>query len=260
MTSDSIAAVRVSPRAQFVLADNPTMMTLDGTNTWILREPTGSRSVVVDPGPNFAAHLDAVEEAAGEVALVLYTHHHPDHTEAIDEFARRTGAPARAIGPYWCRNAEPLRHREVITVDGLELQILATPGHTMDSMSIVLAQDNALLTGDTILGRGTTVVAHPDGALAEYLHSLEVIRELVVSGIDRLFPAHGPVVDDALAVVDFYREHRQQRLEQVRRSVAEGRTTAGEVVEHVYADVGQHLWPAAELSVEAQLLYLRKHG
>lgn len=255
-----MSTVQVSERAQFLLADNPTMMTLDGTNTWILRELGSARSVVVDPGPLTAEHLDAVQEAAGEVALVLYTHHHLDHTEAIDEFARRTGAPARAIGAEWCRDAEPVVDGEKIVIDGLALEIVATPGHTMDSMCILLKQDRALLTGDTILGRGTTVVAHPDGALAEYLQSLELIRELTRTGVERLFPAHGPVIDDAAGVVDYYLEHRIQRLEQVRVAVAQGAQTAREVVEIVYADVGQHLWPAAEMSVEAQLLYLRNQA
>ena len=255
-----MTGIRVSERAAFVLADNPTMMTLDGTNTWILREPGADRCVVVDPGPLDSGHLDAVQAAAGDVALVLYTHHHFDHTEAIDEFARRTGAPARAIGEDWCRNAKPLADGELIVVDGLELKIIATPGHTMDSMSILLPQDQALLTGDTILGRGTTVVAHPDGALAEYLDSLATIKSLVADGVERLFPAHGPVIDDASVAVDFYLEHRQQRLEQVRTAVADGASTAREVVEIVYADVDQHLWPAAQLSVEAQLLYLKNHS
>lgn len=255
-----MSAVQVSERAQFVLADNPNMMTLDGTNTWILREPGAARSVVVDPGPLTREHLDAVHEVAGEVALVLYTHHHLDHTEAINEFARRTGAPARAIDAEWCRDAEPVMDSETILVDGLVLEIVATPGHTMDSMCILLKQDRALLTGDTILGRGTTVVAHPDGALAEYLQSLGIIRDHTRNGVERLYPAHGPVIDDAAGVVDYYLNHRMQRLDQVRAAVAQGANTAREVVEIVYADVGQHLWPAAEMSVEAQLLYLRKQA
>lgn len=250
----------VSDRASFVLADNPTMMTLDGTNTWILREPGAARSIVVDPGPLDAQHLDAVQAAAGEVALVLYTHHHADHTEAIDEFARRTGAPARAIDAAWCRDAEPVTDGEEITLDGLVVKIVATPGHTMDSLCILLPREGALLTGDTILGRGTTVVAHPDGALKEYLESLEKISALVDEGVHTLLPAHGPVIEDARAVVDFYREHRQQRLEQVRVAVADGAQTAREVVEIVYADVERHLWEPAQLSVEAQLLYLREHA
>lgn len=255
-----MSSVRVSDRAEFILADNPNIMTLDGTNTWVLREPGASRSVVVDPGPLDVEHLDAIQDAAGDVALVLYTHHHYDHTEAIDEFARRTGAPARAIGHEWCRDAEPVIDGETITIDGLKLTIVATPGHTMDSMCILLEQDSALLTGDTILGRGTTVVAHPDGALAEYLQSLADIKRLTETGVERLFPAHGPVIDDAGAAVDFYLSHRKQRLEQVRAATAGGATTAREVVEIVYADVDQSLWAPAELSVEAQLLYLRNNS
>lgn len=249
-----------SDRAQFVRADNPTIMTLDGTNTWILREPGANRSVVIDPGPLDAEHLDAVQEVAGDVALVIYTHHHADHTEAIDDFAQRTGAPARALSSTWCRDAEPLVDGEEIDVDGLRLRIIATPGHTMDSLCILLDQDDALLTGDTVLGRGTTVVAHPDGVLAEYLESLEKISELVDAGAQRFFPAHGPVIDDARPVIDYYRQHRQQRLEQVRQAMSAGATTSRAVVETVYADVDETLWAPAELSVKAQMLYVRNHG
>lgn len=252
-------STKVSERASFVLADNPNMMTLDGTNTWILRAGPDARSVVVDPGPLDAQHLDAVQAAAGEVALVLYTHHHYDHTEAFADFAQRTGAPARAVLNEWCHDADPLTDGEEIVVDGLELKIIFTPGHTADSMCILLPQDAALLTGDTILGRGTTVVAHPDGVLTDYLESLDKISRLVDDGVERLYPAHGPVIDDARTVVDFYRTHRLSRLDQVRQAVANGAKTAREVVEMVYTDVDPVLWAPAELSVEAQLLHLRDH-
>ena len=94
--------------AHLIRADNPNMMTLDGTNTWVLRAPGAETSVVVDPGPLDERHLAAVIEAAGDVELVLYTHHHFDHTECIDRFAELTGAPSRAIGQQWCRGADPL--------------------------------------------------------------------------------------------------------------------------------------------------------
>ncbi|HUQ00641.1 MAG TPA: MBL fold metallo-hydrolase [Aeromicrobium sp.] len=243
--------------AQLVRADNPNMMTLDGTNTWILRGPESKTSVVVDPGPLDEGHLAAVHEAAGDVELVLYTHHHFDHTECIDRFAELTGAPARAIGEEWCRDAEPLSDGELLDVAGLALEIVAVPGHTTDSMAILVTEDGSLLTGDTVLGRGTTVIAWPDGVLGPYLDSLARIRELVLEGAaTRFLPGHGPVVDDPLVVIDYYIEHRFERLDQVRSAVAGGASTPREVVEVAYADVGQHLWPAAEMSVRAQLDFL----
>ncbi|MCR4513753.1 MBL fold metallo-hydrolase [Aeromicrobium sp. 50.2.37] len=251
--------VTVTERASVVRADNPGIMTLEGTNTWILREPGAARSVVVDPGPDDAAHLDGVLEAAGEVALVLYTHHHGDHTDAFATVRERTGAPARAVSADFCADAEPLTDGELIEVDGLRLEVVLTPGHTRDSACVRLVDEPSVLTGDTVLGRGTTVVAHPDGTLGPYLDSLAKLRQLVDEGsAERLLPGHGPVVEQAGAVLDHYLEHRHERLDQVRAAVAVGRTTPRDVVEHVYADVDPVLWDAAELSVRAQLEYLQE--
>ena len=248
----------MSAFAQLVKADNPGIMTLDGTNTWILRRPGATTSVVVDPGPNDETHLANVVAAAGDVELVLFTHHHFDHTECIDRLVELTGAPTRAIGEEWCRDADPLVDGELLNVAGLALEIVATPGHTTDSMSILVTDDGSLLTGDTILGRGTTVIAHPDGVLGPYLDSLARIRELVLEGVAvRFLPGHGPVVDDPLPFIDFYLEHREERLDQVRAALAGGATTPLEVVEIVYADVDKILWGAAEMSVRAQLDYLQ---
>jgi glyoxylase-like metal-dependent hydrolase (beta-lactamase superfamily II) len=113
---------------------------------------------------------------------------------------------------------------------------------------------DAVLTGDTVLGRGTTVVAHPDGVLADYLHSLRRLREL---GEATLLPGHGPELPSAGAAAERYLAHREQRLEQVRAAVAAGASTPRAVVEVVYADVDPVLWDAAELSVRAQLAFLR---
>jgi glyoxylase-like metal-dependent hydrolase (beta-lactamase superfamily II) len=248
----------VTDRAVTVLADNPGIMTLDGTNTWILREPGATRSVVVDPGPDDEAHLAAVVEAAGEVGLVLFTHRHHDHTDALERIVAMTGAPARSTDPAFTRGADPLVDGETIVVDGLEIEVLATPGHTTDSTCFLLGAERTLLSGDTILGRGTTVIAHPDGVLGPYLDSLAHIRELVEEGlVERILPGHGPVITEPGAVVDFYLEHRAERLEQVRAALETGASTPREVVEVVYGDVDESLWGAAELSVAAQLDYLR---
>lgn len=247
----------ITDRSSVVLADNPGVMTLDGTNTWILREPGAQRSVVVDPGPTDDAHLGAVLEAAGDVALVLFTHRHGDHTDAVDRFTEMTGAPARATDPTFCRGADPLVDGEQIDVDGLVVEVVATPGHTTDSTCLLLPAEHTLLSGDTVLGRGTTIIAHPDGVLGAYFDSLARIREMITEDlVARILPGHGPVIDEPAAVVDFYLEHRAERLDQVRRAVAEGAVTPREVVELVYADVDEGLWPAAELSVAAQLAYL----
>ena len=256
-----MTVTRVTERASFVLAENPGIMTLDGTNTWILRQGDG-RAVVVDPGPPDEDHLSEVLHAAGgDVALVLFTHRHFDHTESLDRFAELTGAVCRGTDPQFCRGGDPLVDGETIEVDGLVIDVIATPGHTTDSTCFLLPDEQTLLSGDTILGRGTTVIAHPDGVLGPYLDSLAHIRELIEEGVvQRILPGHGPVIADPGPFVDYYLEHRAERLDQVRAAVAEGATTAREVVEKVYADVDPVLWGAAEMSVAAQLDYLKSDG
>jgi glyoxylase-like metal-dependent hydrolase (beta-lactamase superfamily II) len=254
-------------RGECVLAPNANHMTLDGTNTWVLREPGSRRSVVVDPGPADAGHLEAVREAAGDVAVVLLTHHHLDHSEAAREFAESVGCGVRALDPAHRLGGEGLGDGDVVAVDGLEVHVVATPGHTADSLSFLLPAERVVLTGDTVLGRGTTVVAHPDGQLGAYLDSLDRLHALAeAQELTAIWPGHGPVLPEALPVLDHYIAHREQRLDQVRDAVhqlqsggvADATHLPRQVVEIVYADVDPVLWGAAELSVRAQLDHLRK--
>ncbi|MFG3232470.1 MBL fold metallo-hydrolase [Streptomyces antibioticus] len=252
-------------RAVNVLAPNASAMTLDGTNTWIVAEPDSDLAVVIDPGPLDEGHLRAVvdtaERAGRRVALTLLTHGHPDHAEGAARFAELTGTRVRALDPALRLGDEGLAHGDVVTVGGLELRVVPTPGHTADSLCFHLPADGAVLTGDTILGRGTTVVAHPDGRLGDYLDSLRRLRSLTVDdGVHTVLPGHGPVLEDAQGAVEFYLAHRAHRLAQVETAVENGFGAPSEVVAHVYADVDRSLWPAAELSVRAQLEYLQEHG
>lgn len=247
------------------------MMTLDGTNTWVLREPGSERSIVVDPGPLHDEHLDAVAAVAGQVDQVLVTHHHLDHTEAARSFAERMGCGVRGLDPAQCWRADPLADGETLDVGGLRVEVLTTPGHTTDSVSLLVEADRALLTGDMVLGRGTTVIVHPDGDLGSYFDSIARMRSLVTEGrAASLWPAHGPVLPDGGAVLDHYVVHRRERLAQVETAlarlglspaqlppdVAEDPDLPRQVVEVVYADVDSSLWGAAEWSVRAQLAYL----
>ncbi|WP_462419085.1 MBL fold metallo-hydrolase [Kytococcus sp. Marseille-QA3725] len=258
----------VSERATCLLCPNPSPMTLDGTNTWLLREPGSDEVVVVDPGPEHPEHLravvDGVEQQGARVALTLLTHGHSDHAEGAETFRRLTGAPVRRA--VVDGGDDDLVAGDHLSVGGLELLVVPTPGHTADSVSFVLPAENRLLTGDTVLGRGSTVVAWPDGDLGAYLDSLEEIERLTRSGeVTSLLPGHGPFVADAAGVVAWYREHRQERLEQVAAASAQVSPGAGEdladaVVRTVYADVPREVWPAARLTVLAQLEHLRSQG
>ncbi|WP_243791111.1 MBL fold metallo-hydrolase [Saccharopolyspora gloriosae] len=260
MTHPAYGELRsVTPFASVLLAANPGPMTLDGTNTWLIG--TDTRRVVLDPGPDDGEHLERIVEH-GPVSLILLSHHHFDHTEGAAELASRTGAPVRALDPRLCVDAEPFADGEVIDAAGVPLTVLATPGHTRDSVCFRAGHEDAsaVFTADSILGRGTTVVAHPDGHLGSYLASLRALAALP-AGIAAL-PGHGPELPDVAAAATGYLAHREQRLGQIREVVrgAGAQLTAREVVEIVYADVDPSVWPAAELSVEAQLTYLAESG
>jgi glyoxylase-like metal-dependent hydrolase (beta-lactamase superfamily II) len=227
----------VAPGIRRVLAPNPGHMTLDGTNTYVVAADGGG--VVIDPGPLHEEHLATVA-SLGPVRAVVLTHRHPDHAEGADRFAALTGCTT-------------VLDRAELPEDGAELgvgglRVFHTPGHTADS--ICLVRDDVLFTGDTILGRGTTVVAYPDGNLTDYLRSLETLQTL--GDLTVLLPS-------ARTVATAYLEHREARLAAVRAALDAGDTTPQQVVERVYADVDPVLWPAAELSVRAQLAHL-EHG
>ena len=244
----------VTETASVLLADNPGLMTLDGTNTWVLRGPRSDEVVIVDPGPEDDEHVARVA-GVGKVTLVLISHRHGDHTDGIDKLVERTGAVVRSVGSGFLRGpGGPLTDGEVIDAAGLRIKVLATPGHTADSVSFVL--DDAVLTADTVLGRGTTVIDAEDGSLAEYLESLNRLRGL---GRRAVLPGHGPDLADLEAVTSMYLTHREERLDQVRgalRTLGDD-ATVRQIVEHVYTDVDEKLWGAAEWSVQAQLDYLR---
>ncbi|MDG4794399.1 MBL fold metallo-hydrolase [Micromonospora sp. WMMD1082] len=249
-------------------APNPGPMTLDGTNTWLLRAPGASYGVLVDPGPADEAHLAAIT-AQGPIGLVLITHGHPDHTEASPRLHELLdGVPVRAADPAHSIGGPPLgsapadggsREGDRLDGYGLDIRLVPTPGHTADSVCFLVGHygRRLVLTGDTILGRGTTVVAHPDGHLGDYLASLELLS--AYRGIPAL-PGHGPALADCGAAADFYLAHRRARLDQVRVALDGGARTAAEVVATVYADVDRSLWWAAEWSVRAQLEYLGRES
>jgi glyoxylase-like metal-dependent hydrolase (beta-lactamase superfamily II) len=244
----------VTPFAAVLLEENPGTMTLDGTNSWVLRGPGASAAVVVDPGEDDLEHLERLA-AQGPVELVLLTHHHVDHSAGAARFAGMVDAPVRALRAQLCRGAPSLAGGETLAAAALEIDVLHTPGHTDDSICLRVRgeEEAALATGDTVLGRGTTVLTD----LGAYLGSLHTLAT-EPSGVP-LLPGHGPDLSDARAVAREYLEHRRARLDQVRDALASlgPNPSARSVVEIVYADVDPALWGAAEESVRAQLEYLR---
>ncbi|MBB4141123.1 glyoxylase-like metal-dependent hydrolase (beta-lactamase superfamily II) [Microbacterium invictum] len=286
-----------------VLAPNAGPMTLDGTNSLVVRAPGSPAAVVIDPGPDDDAHMEALT-AAGDVELILLTHHHHDHTEAAARFAQLTGAPVRAYDPRLCIDGPPLDDGEVITAGGARIEVVFTPGHTADSVSLHLPEDEPLasdatsapaeapapaesptsaappgsteptgtaeppastrrgsmITGDTILGRGTTIIAHPDGSLGSYLRSLDRLKAY---GAITVLPAHGPMLGSLADICRTYTSHRRMRLDQVRATLTDlGLEPSGDpavvkaVADTVYADIDTSVRFAAEASVRAQLEHL----
>jgi glyoxylase-like metal-dependent hydrolase (beta-lactamase superfamily II) len=253
-----------TPRARCVLAPNPSLMTLDGTNTWLLAEPGSTAAIVVDPGPDHEVHLRrvrALAAAAGQrVRQILLTHGHRDHAAGARRLAELTGAPVLALDPAHRLGAEGLAPGDVVTAAGCEVRVIATPGHTADSVCLLLAADGAVLTGDTVLGRGTTMISR-DGSLGDYLGSLDRLRLLADSAdLTVLLPGHGPLLADPAATLDFYIAHRAERLAEVRAAIAAGDRTPADIVARVYGGVDRGLWPYAEWSVRAQLAYLADRG
>jgi glyoxylase-like metal-dependent hydrolase (beta-lactamase superfamily II) len=248
------------PYVRLIRAPNPGPMTLDGTNTWVITDPDEG-ALVVDPGPAIRGHIAAIVAAcAPRLVTIVLTHRHLDHSEGAAMLAEQAGCGVRAADPNFRIGPSGLDGGQLISVGTLSLEVFETPGHTSDSRSLLLSGPDGvsrLITGDTVLGRGTTVITQPDGDLGAYFDSLDLLERLVdTREVVELLPGHGPIVTDPLPWLSFYRHHRRERLEEIRAALAAGHRTPTEIVARVYADVDRSVWPAAEQSVRAQLDYL----
>ncbi|MEO8477817.1 MAG: MBL fold metallo-hydrolase [Actinomycetota bacterium] len=234
-----------------VLAPNPDVYTLEGTNTWIVgTEP----SLVIDPGPDIAAHLDTVGRLAGGVGAVLVTHDHPDHAPGAIAFAESVGAPLYA---FRLPGAEHLRDGQIVRVGAFAISAVHTPGHSADHVAFHLPAEGALFTGDAVLGRGTSFIDPPEGDLAKYLRSLQRMQELAPR---TLYPGHGPIVMRAGEKLQEYVDHRADREAQVLAALASGAQTVSALVETIYSNYPPEVRPLAARSVLAHLLKLASEG
>ncbi len=248
----------VLPTAYCVLAPNASPMTLDGTNTWIIGRP-GSAGAVVDPGPADDVHLAAValelERRDMRPQLILLTHGHADHSEGAARLAETLRVPVLALDPR--QGDGTVGAGDVLAVGDVEMAVVATPGHSSDSLSFHLVAERAVMTGDTLLGRGTTVVAWPDGSLGDYLASLETLRRLAHDNeLAHALPGHGPAAVRPGELLAEYVQHRHERLDQVRAAIEAGAASVAEVVAMVYEPLPPGVYPAAYASAAAQWEYL----
>jgi len=232
-------------------APNPGPFTLDGTRTYLIGEST-----VLDPGPDVATHIDRIIEEMPRLTTILITHRHGDHAPAAVPLKAQTGA--RIIAP---RNVlddvdQRVSGGEILTIEDETIEVIATPGHTNEHVCYLTSAGD-LFTGDTVLGAGTTAIFPPDGHMGDYIRSLRTLR---ARNPKRIFPAHGPTRDDAMALLDEYIAHRLQREQQVLEAIAAGATTAREMRARIYPDLDERLHGAAEIQIEAHLVKLREEG
>lgn len=246
-----------------VLGLNPGTMTGPGTNTYLVgrRDP-----ILIDTGAGVPDYVPLLERYLAErgwtqPSRVILTHRHRDHLGGVDQLrARFRGL---AVAKMIHRDAglpapvDDLRDGATITGDGVTLIAVHTPGHASDHLCFYLVEERALFTGDVVLGGSTTVIPSDDGDLLDYMASL---RRLLALDVRRIYPAHGPVIEDGPARIREYVEHRLMRERQILEALGDGLHTIPAMVARIYADVAPSLHAAAAMSVESHLRKLAREG
>jgi glyoxylase-like metal-dependent hydrolase (beta-lactamase superfamily II) len=266
------AIEHLEPLVRRVLAPNGSPFTYTGTQTYLVGSDEGL--AVIDPGPAERSHLGALVRAIGgaPVVAIACTHTHRDHSPAARPLAERTGAPVIGCAPLALESDAPradapfdkdyapdrvLRDGERLAGPGWTLTALATPGHTSNHLCFALEESGALFTGDHVMGWSTTVVAPPDGDMADYMASLALLH----ARDDRVYyPAHGPAVHKPKQLVRGMIGHRRQRERQILKLLGHAPQAIAELVPQMYKGVDRRLWPAAGQSVKAHLLDLERRG
>ncbi|MDP2620325.1 MAG: MBL fold metallo-hydrolase [Hyphomicrobiales bacterium] len=269
---------QVSPLVRRVVAANPSHFTFKGTCSYIV----GSGEVaVIDPGPMDKTHVDAILAALGpggeRVTHILVTHTHKDHSPGARLLKAHTGASVYAFGPHRQTSSgmpggaaaldaagdmefEPdvrVAHGDLIEAAGFSLECVFTPGHTANHMAFALRQERALFSGDHVMGWSTSVIAPPDGNMADYMASLE----LLTGRSDKVYwPGHGGPVAEPGSFVRAFIAHRRMREAAILRRLEAGDRTIAEIVRRVYESLPQNLFAAASLSVLAHLQDLAQRG
>lgn len=240
-------------RIRSITAPNPGPFTLTGTQTYLIGD-----SAIVDPGPLIGSHVKALLEAMPGLRTILITHRHGDHAPATVPLKKATGA--EVIAPRNVLDDSVVDRRvaggESLMIDGTRVDVIATPGHTNEHVCFLTA-DGELFSGDTVLGSGTTAIFPPDGHMGDYLRSLETLRALAPR---RIYPAHGPVREEAVALLDEYIAHRLERERQVLDAVAAGARTTREMRKRIYPQLDWRLRGAAEIQITAHLIKLVEEG
>ncbi len=234
-----------------ITAPNPGPFTLDGTRTYLLGE-----TAVIDPGPAIDSHVQAIAAAMPRLQTILVTHRHADHAPAALPLRERTGA--RILAPRGVLDSADLRlgGGESIAVEETAVEVLPTPGHTDEHVCYLTAEGD-LFTGDTVLGAGTTAIFPPDGNMGRYIDSLRLLRG---RSPRRIFPGHGPVREDATALLDAYIAHRLDRERQILASLQTGAKSIPQLRRAIYTDLDPRLEGAAEIQLAAHLVKLCDEG
>lgn len=254
--SGTLVSARLAPLVHVVVAPNPGVMTGPGTNTYVVGR---GDAIVVDPAVADGAFLDEVVAVAGRVRAIVVTHRHPDHVGGVAALAARTGAEVRAFGaaPAGGAPVRPLRDGDVVEAGGARLRVHHAPGHASDHVVLSLEGTGGLFAGDNVLGEGTAVIDPPDGDMAAYMRTLELLRSLAPR---RIFPGHFRALDDGVRVVEEYIAHRRRRADAIERALADDPVALDDVVARAYADTPESLHALAQRSALAQLEALEREG